>query len=60
MLPYHEKVIADRGYKGNPFCMTSDDSLNEEHKKFMAKARARHETINQRLKKWGYEITMAT
>ena len=53
MLPYHEKVIADRIYKGNPFCMTREDSLNKEHKKFMAKARARHETINQRFKKWG-------
>ena len=53
MLLYCEKVITDRGYKGNPFCMTPEDSLNEEHKKFMAKARARHETINHRFKKWG-------
>ena len=53
MLLYCEKVITDIGYKGNPFCMTPDDSLNEEHKKFMAKVRARHETINQRLKQWG-------
>ena len=53
MLLYCEKVITDRGYKGNPFCMTPDDSWNEEQTKFMAKARARHETINRRLKQWG-------
>ena len=53
MLPYREKVISDRGYKGNPFCVTPDDSLNEEHKKFMPIARARHETINRRFKQWG-------
>ena len=47
MLPNLENVIADRGYKGNSFCMTSNDSLNEEHKKFMTKARARRETINR-------------
>ena len=33
--------------------MTPEDSLNEEHKKFMAKARARHETVNRRFKQWG-------
>ena len=53
MLPFREKVISDKGYRGNPFCMTPEDSLNEEHKKFMAKARARHETVNRRFKQWG-------
>ena len=42
MLSFREKVISDKGYIGNPFCMTPEDSLNEEHKKFMAKARACH------------------
>ena len=52
MLPVREKVITDRGYCVNPFCLTLDESLNEEHKKFMGKARARHETVNRRLKQW--------
>ena len=52
MLPVREKVIADRGYRGNPFCVTPDESLNDEHKKFMGKARARHETVNRQLKQW--------
>ena len=42
MLPVREKVIDDRGYCGNHFCVTPDESLNEEHKKIMGKARARH------------------
>ena len=52
MLPYRERVITDRGYRGNPFCVTPDQSLNEAHRVFMSKARARHETINRRLKQW--------
>ncbi len=53
ILPYRENVITDRGYRGSPSCMTPNKSLNKEHKKFMANARARHETINRRLKQWG-------
>ena len=46
MLPFREKVINDRGYKGGTFCMTPGDSLNEDAKKIMGKARAHHKTIN--------------
>ena len=47
-----EKVIADKGYKGDQSVCTPLDSKNEEHEKSMAICRARHETINRRLKQW--------
>lgn len=47
-----EKVIEDRGYKGDVKVCTPDDWKNQQHRKAMGKARARHETLNGRLKKW--------
>ena len=48
-----EKVIADRGYKGDTKVCTPDDWKNEAHKKAMSQLRARQETVNSRLKNWG-------
>ena len=46
MLRMSEKVVADRGYKGDRKVCLPDKYNNEEHKKAMNKARARHKTIN--------------
>jgi hypothetical protein len=40
-----EKVVADRGYKGEHKIITPYYPLSEEHKNLMNRARARHETI---------------
>ena len=53
MLTVGEKVGADNGYKGDDKVLTPNDSINDVHKKAMSNARARHETINRRLKTWG-------
>ena len=47
-----ERVIADRGYKGDPKIVTQNDARDEKHKKQMSDVRARHETVNGRLKQW--------
>lgn len=47
-----EKVIADRGYRGDTKVCTPDNANNTAHGKAMNRARARHETINRRLKTW--------
>ena len=47
-----ERVIADQGYKGDYAVCTKLDAKNEDHKKSMSVARARHETVNGRLKQW--------
>ena len=48
-----EKVIADRGYKGDTKICTPDDWKSKAHKKAMSQLRARQETVNSRLKNWG-------
>jgi hypothetical protein len=48
-----EKVVADRGYRGDDKICIPDDFINNQHKRAMSLARARHETINGRLKTWG-------
>ena len=49
-----ETIIVDCGYKGDVRVVTPDDPyVDGVIKKAMSKARARHETINSRLKKWG-------
>ena len=53
MLTVGEKVVADRGYRGDDKVLTPDDYINRAHQKAMSNARARHETINRRLKTWG-------
>jgi hypothetical protein len=52
MLGPGEKVIADRGYRGDTKTCTPLDAQNRQHGMAMGRARARHETINRRLKKW--------
>jgi hypothetical protein len=52
-LSIGEKVVADRGYRGDERICIPDDFLDNEHKIAMNTARARHETINGHLKRWG-------
>lgn len=53
LLP-NEKVVADKGYDGDPKCMTPHQFvLSKRHKKMMSIARSRHEVVNRRLKYWG-------
>jgi len=53
ILGPNEKVVADKGYRGDYTVDTPFDAKSDVHKKMMNTARARHETINARLKKWG-------
>ena len=48
-----EKVVADRGYRGDSRICTPNDAKDGEHRKAMGFLRARHETFNGRLKNWG-------
>ena len=48
-----EKVVADRGYRGDSKICTPDGWKNPAHRKGMSAARARQETVNGRLKNWG-------
>jgi DDE superfamily endonuclease len=47
-----EKVVADRGYRGDTKVCTPDHANSFEHGKAMNQARARHEATNHRLKTW--------
>ena len=47
-----EKVIADRGYRGDTRIISPDDAKDEAQKKIMSVLRARHVTVNARLKNW--------
>ena len=51
-LGRREKVVADRGYKGDPRVVNPNDFDSDYHKKQMSNIRARHETVNGRIKKW--------
>ena len=46
-----ERVVADRGYQGD-HRICHPDSESEEQRRKMSVARARHETVNGRLKNW--------
>ena len=48
-----EKVIADRGYKGETRICLPDDWVNKAHKKAMSQLWAKQETVNGCLKNWG-------
>jgi len=52
MLGRTEKVVADRGYRGDPRVVIPDQARDEVHLEEMNTARARHETVNGRLKTW--------
>jgi len=53
MLTPGEKVVADRGYRGDTKILTPGDAISFDHYNAMNKARARHETVNGRIKTWG-------
>jgi hypothetical protein len=54
MLLPQEKVVADRGYQGDPQIITPYNSPdNAAIQIAMGKARACHETINRAFKRWG-------
>ena len=45
-----ERVIADRGYRGDSKTFTPDQFTSTQHKRAMSLIRARHETLNGILK----------
>jgi len=47
-----ETVVADKGYRGDPRVITPMTAKSAYHLQAMNAARARHETINGRLKTW--------
>ncbi|KAG7344571.1 DDE superfamily endonuclease [Nitzschia inconspicua] len=47
-----EHAIADRGYRGDPKILTPYEANNRQHANAMSVIRARHETINRRLRTW--------
>ena len=47
-----ERVIADKGYQGITQIYTPYNAKSIEHREAMGLARARHETVNRRLKQW--------
>ena len=52
LLRPEEKVLADRGYRGDSKILTEDDAKNKKHRRAIALISARHETVNRRLKQW--------
>jgi len=52
MLSFGEKVVADKGYNGEPKCITQYRAKNDSHQDLMNRARARHESVNARIKTW--------
>lgn len=52
LLP-EEKVIGDKGYRGDPKCCTPYEAKNKSYLQEMSVARARHETVHRRFKSWG-------
>ena len=52
MLGPGEMVVADKGYRGDIKCCTPLNAKNPHHLKAMSHARARHETVNRRLKQF--------
>ena len=52
MLGRHERVVADRGYRGDPRVIIPDKGQDEVQEEEMNTVRARHETVNGRLKNW--------
>ena len=52
MLNIGEKVEADAGYRGEENVRIPSDYVSKSDKRAKNKARARHETVNARLKDW--------
>lgn len=53
LLGLGEKIVADKGYKGDTKVVTELEARDEQHKRVMAVLRARHEGVNGFLKHWG-------
>ena len=54
LLGVDELVEADRGYRGQGVkARTPDDFVSQTDRRAKRRARARHETVNHRLKQWG-------
>ena len=52
LLTPGERILADKGYRGELQILTPDDAEDDWHRRAMALARTRHETINGRFKNW--------
>lgn len=52
MMDRHEKYVADGGYRDGGTYGITPSGLRDEQQKRQGKIRARHETINSRLKEW--------
>lgn len=53
VIPAGKRVIADKGYRGEPHTISTPSRLDPpELRKFKGRARARHETLNSRLKQF--------
>ena len=48
-----EKVVADKGYKGDPKVCTPYDAIDKDHEIAMSLGRARHEIVNRLIKQFG-------
>jgi hypothetical protein len=64
LLARGERVMADRGYRGDRYVCTPYDANNAQHKRAIAAIGARHETINGRIatfecmkQTWRHSIT---
>jgi len=57
LLGPSECVVADKGYKGDLRVHTSLRAKDDNHKKAMSNVRARHETVNGRIKMWNCTST---
>ena len=50
LIPEGSRVIADKGYRGEQ-CISTPNDLDEAHiRRYKSRARARHETVNGRIK----------
>ena len=53
LLAHGERTITDLGYRGEPTTINTPHVGSEEYQDEMKEIRARHETVNKRLKNWG-------
>jgi hypothetical protein len=53
-IPQGKKVIADEGYRGEPWMLATKNPLDSSDlKDFKGRAKGRHESFNSRLKQFG-------
>ena len=53
LLRPEERVLADKGYRGDIKVLTLDDAKDKKQRRSIALIAARHENINRRFKEWG-------